>query len=254
MVTYEPSTLQENERFLEAYRAKISIPYDDFLEEYILKSEIFSILLQDQPIGFFGKFEHLATIFFIEDASFHLAREIFEEVKQGFSIREAFVPTTDLGFLSVALERYAKLEIQAYHFTATDREIAPPEYSRDHFRAATLNDLPAITAIIGDFWDHCDERIREQTLYVLEDDQEIIGVGIIVKNLIMKNCQGTGMFTKETKRNKGVGRSIIIHLHEICRQQKITSVPGCWYYNIGSKKTLESAGYISQSQLLHFTF
>ena len=70
----------------------------------------------------------------------------------------------------------------------------------------------------------------------------------------MRNCKGTGMFSKEDKRRNGVGRSIIIHLKSICHEMGVTPVPGCWYYNINSKKTLESAGYISKSKLLRFTF
>ncbi len=79
-------------------------------------------------------------------------------------------------------------------------------------------------------------------------------MGIIVDNVIMNGCKGTGMFTNPKYRQQGVGRSIILHLKEICNEKGIIPLPGCWYYNHESKKTLESAGYISRTRLLRIEF
>jgi hypothetical protein len=54
MITYESSSLPDNQIFLEDYIDSISIPYDDFLEEHILNSDIYTIRWQGEPIGFFG--------------------------------------------------------------------------------------------------------------------------------------------------------------------------------------------------------
>ena len=85
-------------------------------------------------------------------------------------------------------------------------------------------------------------------------DAEILGIGVLEHNKIMNNCIGTGMLTKESQRERGIGRSIILHLKEIVYEMGMTPVPGCWYYNINSRKTLESAGYITKSKLLHIIF
>lgn len=254
MITYESSSLIENKNHVDEYLDGISIPYDDFLEEHIFNSQIFSIFLEGEHIGFFGKLENMATIFFIKNEYFHKANEVFTDIKTNFNITEAFVPTPDIGFMSVALEKFASIEIQALHFTETNAVIHPPEFPKENFRLATEQDLREIERLAGDFLDRYDERIRNNQIYVLEENHFIIGLGVLVDNKIMRNCVGTGMFTKESMRQKGVGRSIIIHLKTIVHASGKTPVPGCWYYNTNSRKTLESAGYVSKSKLLKFQF
>lgn len=119
---------------------------------------------------------------------------------------------------------------------------------------ATLADLEEIKKITGDFIDKHEERIEARQLYILRENGEFLGLGIIVDNVIMKNCKGTGMFTNEKYRQRGVGRSIILHLKDICHESGIIPLPGCWYYNHNSKRTLESAGYISKTRLLKIDF
>ena len=252
MITYENSSLVENKKYLDDYVDGIAIPYDDFLEEHILGSSIFSILFDGEHIGFFGKLVNMATIFFIRNESFHKANEIFADIKQRFDIKEAFVPTTDVGFMSVTIEKYAGIEIQAYHFMNIDKVVRPPEFPRDQLRLAVENELDAVVDLAGDFLGQYPERIKNKQIYLLEDNGELIGLGVLVDNLVMRNCIGTGMFTKENRRGEGVGRSIILHLKDIVHERGKTPVPGCWYYNTNSKKTLESAGYISKSKLLRF--
>ena len=254
MITYESSSLIENKNYIDDYLDGISIPYDDFLEEHILNSEIFSIFFKGEHIGFFGKLENMATIFFIKNEYFHKANEVFADIKMRFNINQAFVPTTDIGFMSVALEKFAGIEIQALHFTEKNSVIRPPEYSKENFRLATEHDLREIELLAGDFLDKYDERIKNHQIYVLEENNSIIGLGVLVDNKIMRNCAATGMFTKESMRRKGIGRSIIIHLKTIVHELGKTPVPGCGYYNTNSRRTLESAGYISKSKLLKFQF
>jgi predicted GNAT family acetyltransferase len=254
MITYKSSSLSENQKYLDDYIDGIPIPYDDFLEEHILNSAIYSIFFKGEHIGFFGKNEKMLTIFFIRDAYFSKANEVFAEIKTQFDIHEAFVPTTDIGFLSVALEKYESIAIQALHFTATNTIVRPAEFSREHFRAANEHDVQAVEQLAGDFLDKYPERINAQQIYVLEDEGEMIGLGVLIGNIIMRNCVGTGMFTKDSRRGEGVGRSIILHLKAIVQEQGKTPVPGCWYYNTNSRETLESAGYISKSKLLRFQF
>ncbi len=254
MITYESSSLPANQKFLEDYLDGISIPYDDYLEDHILNSDIYSIRWQDEPIGFFGQQDALLTIFFIQQRSFRRAITVFADIKQQFASQTAFVPTTDLGFMSVALEDFTHIEIQALHFTETDAVVRPPEFPREHFRLASEADVAAVEQLAGDFLDHYAERIRDQQIYVLEENAELLGLGVLVENKLMRNCIGTGMFTRADRRGEGIGRSIILHLRTIAHELGKTPVPGCWYYNTNSRKTLESAGYITQSKLLKFHF
>jgi len=156
--------------------------------------------------------------------------------------------------MGVALEAYKKIEIQAHHFTDTKASVRPPEFGIDNFRLANEQDIKELEQLAGDFLDNYDQMVRDNQIYVLEENNEMIGLGVLVQNKIMMNCAGTGMFTKESRRGEGIGRSIILHLKAIVYESGKTPVPGCWYYNTNSKRTLESAGYISKSKLLKFHF
>jgi GNAT superfamily N-acetyltransferase len=244
----------DNQAYLDDYVVGIAIPYDDFLEEHIFQSTIYSIRYDGEHIGFCGVGEQRVNIFFIKHDWFRVANKVFADLKTRFTIHEAFVPTTDLGFLSVALEQFSSIEIQALHFTETDAIVRAPEFHRERLRLAVEADLAAVEQLAGDFLDRYAERISRQQIYLLEEDREPIGLGVLVENHLMPNCIGTGMFTREDQRGRGIGRSIIIHLRAIAHELGKTPVPGCWYHNTNSRRTLESAGYISKSKLLRFKF
>jgi hypothetical protein len=249
-IQFVPSTLGENDVFLEEYIQHISIPYDDFLEAHILSSKIYTVTLGGQPAGFFGVLDQLLTIFYVTDLYFNQARAVFEKIKAETHVTEAFIPTTDLGALSVALESYKEIQIQALHFTHTKRAVRPAEFGRDQLRLATLADLTSVQALAGDFLEDYEQSIKNEEIYLLEDQGELLGLGVLVQNQIMKNVIGTGMFAREDRRGQGIGRSIILHLKDIVIRRGKIPVPGCWYYNTNSRRTLESAGYITQSKLL----
>jgi hypothetical protein len=252
-IVFKRSSLKGNRGLLDEYVEQISIPYDDFLEDKILSSEIYSVLLYEEHIGFCGIQDKTMNIFYIRNVFFEHARSVFSRAKEEMGVTVAFIPTTDIAALSVVLEEYTKIQIQALHFSDTTREVRPARFSRDKFRLAVADDLQEINTLADDFLDDYELKVKNGEIYVLEEKNELLGIGVFIQNKIMKNCVGTGMYTKKTRRKEGVGRSIILHLKEIAYDQGMIPVPGCWYYNTNSRRTLESAGYITQSKLLKVT-
>lgn len=250
IIRFSGSTLADNAHLLALYKKQIAIPYDDFLEDWILESKIFSIEVGEEKCGFFGLNGNLLTIFFLDDLHFDQGNRVFQEIKRLHAPKEAFIPTTDLSALAIVLEAYHEINIQALHFLDTLRIVRPAEYGKEYFRLAVRKDLEEIKDIAGDFLEDYEEKIVTQELYVLEKEDELLGIGVLVRNRLMDNCIGTGMLTKESHRGKGVGRSIILHLKDVAYGIGLTPVPGCWYYNTNSRKTLESAGYVTKSKLL----
>ena len=253
-IHFAESDLDNCSTYLEQYKQQIAIPYDDFLEFFIIESKIFLIEMDHQACGFFGIYQKRLTILYIDDQHFVHGNQILDKIKNRHEIEDAFIPTTDIAALSLVLESYTEIKIQALHFSDTGREVRPAEFGKEYFRLAEMSDLQEIQEIAEDFLDNYAEKIKAKELYVLEKDLEILGIGVLERNKIMDNCIGTGMLTKESQRGRGVGRSIILHLKEIVHEMGMTPVPGCWYYNINSRKTLESAGYITKSKLLHIIF
>lgn len=255
MAGYVKSSFDENTEFFGMYLKSLSARYDDFLEDHILDSEIYSIHINGLHSGYFGIYgNEMLTQFVMPASEMHHAQAVFADVLADFDIKNAFVPTCDELFLSLCLDNHKKVKMQAYFFEDSGRPVRPAEFPREWLYRATLEDLPDIVSVTGDFVDRHEERIGRGELYVLRENGEFLGMGITTNNRIMENCMGTGMFVHEKHRHKGVGRSIILHLKDICYAAGKDPLPGCWYYNYNSKRTLESAGYITKTRLLCVEF
>lgn len=238
----------------EKYLESLSNVYDDFYEGHVIESDNYLIEYDGVKAGFFSIKGKLITRFYILDEYMHHARDLFGKVISEYGVTEGFVPTCDERYVSLSLDHSKKVDLQAYFFKLTDREVRPPEYPFHMLRRAEASDLEMIIERTGDFVDRHEERIKNGDLYILEEEGEFLGLGITTMNFFMKDYRGTGMFACENKRLTGVGRSIIMHLARIVRNQGYEPLPGCWYHNIGSRKTLESAGYASVTRLLRVGF
>lgn len=82
----------------------------------------------------------------------------------------------------------------------------------------------------------------------------LLGVGVAQKVFASMNYYDIGMIVKKDYRNKGIGTYIITKLREVCCQENLIPVCGCWYYNHASKRTLEKAGFISNHRIITFNF
>lgn len=236
------------------YLASLNDVFDDYLEEHILASIFYTIEFDDEIIGYFAIYEnHLLTQFFMMDEYLHLAQGCFKSILSKMDITYAYVPTCDELFLSLGMDFQKSIEMQAYFFKDTKRDVPPPVFPKSMLRLANLSDVEKIKALSGDFFHNLYQEVSDRKIYILEDD-EIYGFGIIGLNTIHKAYRGIGMYTVEKHRRKGVGRSIILHLKDLCYTVDYQPLPGCWYYNYNSKRTLESCGFVSKTRLLKIKF
>lgn len=247
MIKFIKNTLAENKDLFEKYVNSISIPYDDFLENFILESQFYTITEAGQKIGYFALNEKLLTQFYLIREYRH-RKDIFDMLFEKYHIKKAFVPSTDSLFLSLATHRAREVSLQAYHFWDSGRKVEEGRYHG--LKLATMEDLERIKNLCGDFFEDYEMEISSEHLYILEEGDNLLGIGVFIENKIMRECAGTGMFTNPDFRNQGVGRSIILELKKKAYDMGLTPVPGCWSGNTLSKKTLESAGYISISNLV----
>lgn len=238
----------------DAYVASLNEVYDDFLETHILESQFYIIAYHNEHIGCFAiKDETLLTQFYIEQTSLHLAQGCFKSILEKFGVRYGFVPTCDELMLSLSMDFHKHIEMQAYFFSLTGRLVEPPIYPKSMLRLANLSDVENIKALSDNFFDDLYQNVSDRKIYILEDD-EIYGFGIMQNNKIHKKCRSIGMFTVEQHRQKGVGRSIILHLNDLCKTLDMRAIPGCWYHNYNSKRTLESCGFASTTRLLKIEY
>ena len=255
MFNFIKSSFRDNKDYFDTYVASLSAKYDDYLEDHILDSEIYSVIRAGAHIGYFGLFEErLLTQFFLTTPELRHGQTVLEKIIKDFAVRNAYVPTCDELFLAFAMDIHKKVDLQAYIFTDSQKAVRPAEYPQEMLRLAKLADLPDIIAVTGDFMNKLEQRILDEQIFVLCEEGILLGIGVMIRNRIMTDCIGTGMFTNEKYRKRGVGRSIILHLRDRCYAAGCTPIPSCWYHNHTSRRTLESAGYVTKTRLLNVRF
>lgn len=226
---------------------------DTYWEWYILDAELYEILIDNSYAGFFSihKEECMLTSFYMDDIA--ASARLFEEILLEFDIKCAYVVTNDEGLLSLCLDRQIRIEMQAYFFDDSDKKIADPEFPRELLQLAAAADLPQLIKL--DFFDPLEIGNEEDLIYVMRDKNAVfMGAGHLHRMQLERKWGAVGMVVAEEFRKKGVGRSIILHLKEITKQKGLIPIAGCWYYNHGSKKTLESCGFTSKTRLLKVFF
>ncbi|MEG0612614.1 MAG: GNAT family N-acetyltransferase [Clostridium sp.] len=242
----------------DSYVKTLSSPFDSYLDDHIISSEFYSVSRDKVGIGigYFAIFEgKLLTQFYIESKYLRHAQNIFKTIVKSFKeIDSAYVCTADELFLSCVCDIENKnISNQAYFFQ--DNKECEDEvsfYEGGSLRLAKLQDVNIIKELSLDFFEDVDSQIKDGELYVFEKDDngEVLGFGITEKGQILKGYTSIGMFTTEGYRQKGIGKTIITKLKQLCYENGEIPICGCWYYNTNSKLTLESCGFISKTRLL----
>jgi GNAT superfamily N-acetyltransferase len=148
------------------------------------------------------------------------------------------------------MDNHKSIEMQAYFFVHSGVSVRPPEWGRELFKPAVMDDAKDILDT-----EYVEENIRAGKYYIMRKDGIFLGQGFFNPNTLTPGQVSIGMSVHPDHRRKGIGRSIILHLIDISREKGLTPICGCWYYNHNSKRTLESAGFVSKTRLLnvHFT-
>lgn len=241
------------------YRKTLSGVCDDFWEDHILGADLFLIKIDGHALGCFAVYQQTKlTQFFVSDEYCNLAQPVFQQILVEYAIQTAFVATCDELFLSLCLDFHRNVELQAYFFDGSvPHEVRPPEFGRSCLLPISPGELAEVKGATGDFFDDVTEDdllLRKTMLYRLHEYGKTLGFGIVVPGRLLPQYASDGMITLEPYRRRGVGRSIQLHLADLCRENGLIPISGCWYRNENSKRTLESAGLYSSTRLLNVQF
>jgi GNAT superfamily N-acetyltransferase len=252
-ITFTPVAFAEVADSLRRDLAGLPSLIDSFLEEHILTSRHYRIVIGGAAAGrcaIHG--ESLITQFALEAAHRRHGQAIFQGVRRLESAQAAFVPTCDELFLAHAIDDCRQIDRQAYFFQALPDTAAPTANIR--VRQADIEDLPAIHAGSGSFFDTLEASLAQGELYIAERAGQAVGFGIIDRSTLYADVASIGMYTIEAARRSGVGTATIRALIAECRRAGLRPIAGCWYYNHRSKQTLEAAGMVSASRLLRVSY
>ena len=228
---------------------------DSFLEDHILASNHYRIVVAGETAGFASIHEErLITQFALFEPYRRYGQALFRELRQLEQVRSAFVATCDEFFLAHALDDYRQLAKQAYFFATPPDvgEVVPS--NRNAIRPAVMEDADLVRQESDDFFEHLEQHIAAGEVFITLQGEEAVGFGILVKSTLYEDVASIGMYTIERFRKMGVGTATIAMLIEECRRRSLRPVAGCWYYNHRSRQTLQRAGMHSATRLLKIDY
>lgn len=251
---FEPAAFAEIAEDVRRHLAALPSAIDSFLEDHILASTHYRIVVAGDVAGFASIHgERTITQFILNEPYRHLGQQIFAQVRRLEEVGSALVPTCDELYLAHALDDYRHLAKQAYFFAAGKSRSAPTTDSIS-LRLAGPGDADLVQAESGDFFSPITKYIERQELFVTLRGNESVGFGLRVKSALYGDVASIGMYTIERFRRQGVGTATIVLLIEECRRHGLRPVAGCWYYNHRSKQTLERAGMHAPTRLLRVEY
>jgi GNAT superfamily N-acetyltransferase len=268
------SDLKNIEPLFDEYLQTLTDVTDDFWEEHIIEADIYEIQKDESAIGFFSiaekankivedignkkRNDKILTSFYIYYEYLVKAQGIFKQILADYKIQTASVTTCDKLFLNLCLDFHKKIEMQAYYFDGTKIiQVREPEYKREFISEIKPEEITEINSKTENFFhlESPEAYLKSgQKIFRLAENGEDLGYGIIFRKRLSPEYYDCGMVTLPEHRQKGVGRSLLIHMANIIRENGGIPVAGCWYYNINSKRTFESAGRFSNVRLLNVWF
>ncbi|MFT8351187.1 hypothetical protein [Clostridium saccharoperbutylacetonicum] len=263
MIKFEKAVMSDFMEMSNSYIKTLTGVVDDFWEQHIIDGDFYIIKSDKSIIGFYTLFvewdkKKYITSFYLSEEYLGLAQEIIKRIIYDFEVEKAYVATCDELFLSVCLDFNKEVSLQAYFFDgAILHDVRPAEYGFECMKKVNVNEMPKIRQLTGDFYDDFSDEglaLGEFELYSLVKDKEILGVGVMVPNKLQKGYVACGEIVLKQYRRKGVARSLQLNMAEICRNNGLIPIGGCWYGNIESKLTFNSCGRYSRTRLLNITF
>lgn len=257
--TFEAMSPQRALPALRRWANDLSGVTDDFFERHVLNATTYAICADGAPVGMFSLFAEDAgmriTAFALEERHWAMAQKLFARILSEYAVVSAFVVTHDELFLSLCMDVQVGLEPQAYFFDGrVAGDVPAPQFGRECFSEVTREELPAMYAETGDFFDDMGPHGHQEGRYRfwrLAQDGETLGYGVTVFLQLREGVVACGEIVLPQHRRKGVARSLQLHMGDWARENGLTPVGGCWFHNEASRNTFFSAGKYSRTRLLN---
>ncbi len=248
----EKSDIDECRTLIHHHIDTLAFPLESWLEDNLFKADFCRFEHGGKTIGYVACKDSLVEFFHVLRPHFRQAPQAFELAASQLKIKKARVFTLDSLFMAVIAEwDYGKEKNSCFFLDSESRATVAGEPFSDNFRKAQPGEEKAIRAVSGDFFDEAgggfetlEERVAAETIFMLEDKNNLLGCGAIEKSRLCPGFASIGMLTNPTYRKMGVAKQMIVNLKRWVYRLGLAPVAGCWYYNTLSRKSLESAGMI----------
>ncbi|MBA4385115.1 MAG: hypothetical protein C0410_10305 [Anaerolinea sp.] len=233
-------------------------PQEQYLELMVRTANIYAVLLNEERIGYFLVGEELTLLeYFIIPKNVDLAEPIFKSIIRDFSIHKALCKSFDHMLLSCCAGMQNKTSVLGILFREYHLSYDAAKLSDIRVRPAKIEDERHIIEVNEEVFDHdyeVIEYINKKQLLIFEKEHTIIGFGIYSRVIEGRSDFDIGMLVEKEFRGQGMGQLIIGYLADYCIKKGWRPTAGCASENIGSRRTLEKAGFVANYRLLEFSF
>ena len=241
----------------ERYLNSLSVSQEFFLEQLVRDGIYFEIKSLDNfHLGYAVTNQTHLIELYLEFPSHELVSQVVQNMKAHLNIDKWYLKSFDPVFSFIGAELLKSSRVDGFLF----RAFSPKQIDGQHFGAislATSFDISDIMKINDDFFVdflEVQQYIAKQSLYVFKNvDSEILGCGILTRVIEGRSAVDIGFLVSAKHRRKGIGVLFANFLKNTCLGRGDIPIAGCSSENLGSKKTLESAGFITQYQLLELS-
>ena len=251
-IVTKKSNLDDLKPIIEKHIYSLPFPIDSYLEDEMFNSDLYEILLDNKTVGYYAIVAETLNYFYVSKPYYVKAPNIFEDVINKHRIKKVMVISNDPQMNVLLVEWDYEIERAGCFFIDSEEDVDKSnKIPNAVFRVANINDIERIYNVCGDFFDEpsggfqtLEDRIKADTIFILEESNILYGCGIIEKQAVLKHYTSIGMFTNPNYRKLGVAKTILLSLKDWVYKNNLIPVSGCWYYNTLSRKSLESAGMI----------
>jgi GNAT superfamily N-acetyltransferase len=239
----------------QAYLAALPEPQELHCEIQVRRGQAHFLMRSSVRIGYavVGKDNTLLEYHTVDGANAE-PNTVFARVVTTLGIRRALCKSFDHLFLKACLGKdgiqaaYGLLFREAVDcdFTAASGLVA---------RRANGDDLATVLAIHDGFFGtetQAAAHIKNDLVFLYVADANPIGCGLLTQVIADRADYDIGMVVAPDHRRRGYGTSIVRHLKHLCLTSGWRPIAGCHVNNVGSRKSLEAAGFLSRHELLEF--
>jgi RimJ/RimL family protein N-acetyltransferase len=238
------------------YLDSLPFPQELFLELFVREADCFLVKNDDKVIGYaIAKTSSLFELY-LNNESIPFADEVFGELLARLEIKNAYVKSFDYLAMSICHSHQKSshaLGCLFRDFIGNDLQ----EIQNIDSRLATAKDIPVVCKHLKGIFDtekEAIDTIKSNSMNIYSINKQMIGYGIFQRTIEGRNSFDIGMYVVPEQRKQGYATYIINDLRLLCQHENWQPTLGCEIDNIGSRRTLEKAGFRTKHRLIEFKF
>lgn len=254
-----PATQPELAVWRHRYLQSLPEPQELFVE-WCVQASVFSIIRErGVDLGYlvWQDNEDARTMlheFFLLPQALSRCEAIFQQCLDHFAIQGILCKSFDALLLKCCLSTGAQCEVVGTLF----REYMPTpatDVSAFQIRLAVEADIELLLTFQDGLYESEDELrmlVGQRSIRLFSQHGVLVGCGFLIPVIEGLEVYDIGMWVNTPYRRQGIGRVIIGYLKQLCLESGHRPTAGCDVLNLASRRTLESNGFRSRYDLLHF--